>query len=138
VSLKNRIGSFLLLAGAIFLFIFVASALAPAESGGPALLPLAGGAVLLFVGTRWRLDKKGRPTGPPPGPPPGAAPAGAPPKKRGPMAAFAKRSAAKGGPPAGGGGKPAGGKPGGPPGGGASKGAKAGGGPPGSAKPKKK
>ena len=126
MSLKNRVGVFLLLAGLLFLFIFAASALAPAGTGqGPDVLTLVGGAALLFVGARWRMAKGGRPLmGRPPaaaGGPPGLPP----PKKRGPLGALLKGPASKGGPPkaggppggggkpGGGGGKPAGGKPGG-------------------------
>src|SRR5688572_18624888 len=121
MSLRNRIGAFFLLTGAIFLFIFAASVFSP--TGSYELLPLFGGAALVVIGLRWRLAKGG-------GPPRAAAPAAStpppPPKKQGPLGALLKgpaskkmqpKAAAPGGPPAGGG-KP-GSKPGGgPPGGG--------------------
>ncbi len=100
LSLKNRVGNFLILGGLIGLLIFVATAITPPEHVD--LWAFLIGAALVGVGVRFRLDKRGRPTAPPPrpaGPPPGAQP----------------RPAPKGKGPAKGGGKPAGPPPGPPP-----------------------
>jgi hypothetical protein len=116
MSLRNRIGSFFLLAAAIFLFIFAASMFSP--NGEYEVMALLAGVVLLFVGTRWRLAKGGRPVvraaasapAAAPGPPAGTP---APPKKRGPLGVLlkgpkSKKAPANGAPAAnGGGGKPA-------------------------------
>jgi hypothetical protein len=126
LSLKNRVGNFLLLFGLIALLIFVASALAPPPEFD--LWAFLAGAALLGLGLRFRLDKKGRPlaappprpAGPPPGPPrpaaakkgppkkggapPAGPPPGPPPKKPGPLGGLLKgpKPAAKaGGPPGG-------------------------------------
>jgi hypothetical protein len=118
VSLKNRIGAFFLLAGVLFLFIFAASAMAPAGTGaGPDVLTLAGGAALMFIGARWRMAKGGRPSAGPPAAAGGDL-AGMPsPKKRGPLSALLKGPGPKGAGPKGGppkaGGPPGGAKPGG-------------------------
>jgi hypothetical protein len=129
VTLKNRVGNFLILFGFIGLLIFIASAIAP--PGEFDAFAFLGGAALVAVGVRFRLDKRGRtlaappPTapaampapapknrdrragkdGPPPGPPP------PPPKKRGPLGTIFKgpanrKTAPTGPPPAGAGGKP--------------------------------
>lgn len=116
MSLRNRLGSFLLLAAAIFLIIFLTAAFSP--NGSYEVMALLAGAVLLVVGWRWRMAKGG-------GGPPAAAPP-PPPKKQGLLTTLLrgpgmKKTAPKapagpgvapgGGPK--GGGKPAAGKPGG-------------------------
>jgi hypothetical protein len=88
MSLRNRIGSFFLLAGAICLVIFAASVLAP--SGTPEVMALAAGAVLVFFGWRWRMAKGGRPAGPPPAAAPAPAAAAPAPRKRGPLSTLLK------------------------------------------------
>jgi hypothetical protein len=136
LSLKNRVGNFLLLFGAIGLIIFVASVLAP--PGDMDVWSFVAGAALLAVGLRFRLDKSGppivappprAPAGPPPraaakgkGPGPGGPPPGPPPKKQGPLATIFKgpankKTAPKNAPQIAGGKVPAG-KGGGKPGGG--------------------
>jgi len=139
MSLKNRVGNFLILGGLIALLIFVATAITP--PGDLDVWAFLIGAALVGLGVRFRLDKRGRPTAAPPrpaGPPPGAqprpapkggakrsgpvrggAPAGPPPgppprpARRGPLATIFKGPAAQKtapkGPPGGGGGKPPGG-----------------------------
>jgi hypothetical protein len=108
MSLKNRVGNFLILFGLIALIIFGATVLAPPEAvDGPAFLA---GATLLGVGLKFRLAKspRGAPsahTGPPPaaagGPPPG----GSKPRRQGLFATVLKGPAkpktapAKAGPP---------------------------------------
>ena len=86
VSLKNRVGSFLLLAGLIFLLLFAASVLA--ESGKYDLTSFLAGAAAMGLGWHWRFAKSARPQGPPaqPAGPAGPPPAAAPPKKHGPLA----------------------------------------------------
>jgi hypothetical protein len=95
MSLKNRVGNFLILFGVIGLMIFVASVLAPPEEfDARAFL---GGVVLVGVGVSFRLSKSRgvAPAGPPP-----AAPQAAPappdrPKKRGLFATILKGPANK-------------------------------------------
>ncbi len=91
MTFKNRVGTFLLLAGGLSLFVFITSLVAPEL--GYNLPALAVGVVLFGLGWQWRRAKGGRPApvrpaGTPlsPGPPaaPKAAP-NAPAKKRGPL-----------------------------------------------------
>jgi hypothetical protein len=134
MSLKNKVGNFLILFGLIGLIIFIASVLAPPESFDTTAFLM--GAAFLAVGVNFRRSRVRPRAG---GPPPGAAapvaserpaaPAGAPPKpaKRGLFSTILKGPANKqkgagGSPAAAGGGKPSGG------GKGAAGGGKAGGG----------
>jgi hypothetical protein len=78
MSLKNRIGAFLLLTGAIFLLIFAASVLD--ASGTYDLLAFLAGAASVALGWRWRFA---RPSAPAVGPtPPGGPEALNPPAAR--------------------------------------------------------
>jgi hypothetical protein len=74
MPLKNRLGSFFILAGLIALLIFVASVAAGQAYDLPALLAAV---VLVPLGVHWALAKRPAPPPRPAGPPP-AAPAAAP------------------------------------------------------------
>lgn len=90
VTLKNRVGNFLILFGLIALAVFAATVVAPPEAVD--LWAFVAGAALLFVGIRFRCAK-GVPlaAAPPPAaaPLPAAAPAPKP-KRRGPLATVLK------------------------------------------------
>lgn len=84
MSFKNRVGNFLLLAGAIGLFVFAASA--AAGTGSADMPALVVGLLLVLVGLRWRLAK-GAPPAAPLMPPPAPRPAPKRPKAAKPPAA---------------------------------------------------
>ncbi|MCC6187599.1 MAG: hypothetical protein IT318_01080 [Anaerolineales bacterium] len=87
MTLKNRVGNFLILFGLIALVVFAATVVAPPEAVD--LWAFVAGAALLLVGIRFRRAK-GAPLAPAPPsaavPPAPVAPAAARPKRRGPLA----------------------------------------------------